>query len=225
MVLLAEFFQAVDSYVARVMGCDVFLFRSGTEKGVLFLAWKGLETSVKYTNAETVESTPWHGWWSVSPQQSQVFADRILVKERWTREVYMDRGGHRGNLLPTYISLGALTDLFVGMEPSGRLVTLHPLNPIGEGLEYSSDEFAGIRMKLRPPPAWTAFLRMVPGLRMLVRRRSAWRTLWSLAPGFSVRELGPMHLRCGRACRPCGYLMARSPLFGDGTSARKSVNE
>ena len=173
---------------------DVFLFRSGTEKGVLFLAWKGLETSVKYTNAETCESTPWHGWWSVSPQQSQVFADRILVKERWTREVYMDRGGHRANLSPTYISLGALTDLFVGIEPSGRLVMLHPLNPIGEGLEYSSDEFAGIRMKLRPPPAWTAFLRMVPGLRMLVRRPSAWRTLWSLVPGFSVRELGPMHI-------------------------------
>ena len=150
---------------------------------------------MKYTNVETGVSTPWHGWWSLAPQQSKVFADRVLVKERWTREVYLDRGGNRGGVSPTYISLGALTDFFVGIDPSGNAVMLYPLNPIGEGLEYSSDELANIRMILRPPPAWTGLLRMVPGLRMLVSRNSAWRTLGRLVPRFSVSELVPFSLR------------------------------
>ena len=141
---------------------DVFLYRSADEKGVLFLAWKGRETFVMYTNADTRPSTPWHGRWYVSPEQSKVFVDLVRVKEQWTREVYLDTAGKKAILLPTYISLGELTDLFVGIDPKGRAVSLLPLTAIGEGLEYTSEELAKIRMTLKRRCAWTVLERMLP---------------------------------------------------------------
>ena len=141
---------------------DAFLYRCGPEKGCLFLAWKDSETSVMYTNAETRRSTPWHGRWYVSLEQSKVFVDRVRVKEQWTREVYLDTAGKKTILLPTYISLGELTDLFVGIDPKGRAVSLFPLSVIGEGLEYTSEELAKIRMTLKRRCAWTVLERMLP---------------------------------------------------------------
>ena len=141
---------------------DAFLYRSADEKGVLFLAWKGRGTRVMYANAHTRRSTPWHGRWEVSPEQSKVFVDRVRVKEQWTREVYLDTAGKKAILQPTYISLGELTDLFVGIDPKGRAVSLLPLTAIGEGLEYTSEELAKIRMTLKRRCAWTVLERMLP---------------------------------------------------------------
>ena len=141
---------------------DAFLYRCGAEKGCLFLAWKGSETSVMYTNADTRQSTPWHGRWYAAPEQSKVFGDLVRVKEQWTREVYVDTVGKRRILLPTYISLGELTDLFVGIDPKGRAVSLFPLTAIGEGLEYTSEELAKIRMTMKRRCAWTVLERMLP---------------------------------------------------------------
>ena len=151
---------------------DAFLYRCGPEKGCLFLAWKDSETSVMYTNAETRRSTPWHGRWEVSPEQSKVFVDRVRVKEQWTREVYLDTAGKKAILQPTYISLGELTDLFVGIDPKGRAVSLFPLTAIGEGLEYTSEELAKIRMTLKRRCAWTVLERMLPRVSVYGLRRA-----------------------------------------------------
>ena len=141
---------------------DAFLYRCGPEKGCLFLAWKDSETSVMYTNAETRRSTPWHGRWYAAPEQFKVSADLVRVKEQLTREVYLDTAGQKRILLPTYIGLGELTDLFVGIDPKGRAVSLLPLTAIGEGLEYTSEELAKIRMTLKRRCAWTVLERMLP---------------------------------------------------------------
>ena len=131
---------------------DVFLYRSADEKGVLFLAWKGRETSVMYTNADTRQSTLWHGRWYAAPEQSKVFGDLVRVKEQWTREVYVDTAGKKDILLPTYISL----------DPNGTLVSLLPLTVIGQGLEYTSEALLKIRTTLKRRCAWTVLERMLP---------------------------------------------------------------
>ena len=160
---------------------DAFLYRCGPEKGCLFLAWKGSETSVKYTNAETRRSTPWHGRWHAVPHKSEVFASLVPVKEQWTREVYMDTAGIKvyglEDLWPTYISLPVHgNDHFVGLDSKNTLVFLLPLTVIGEGLGYTSE----------------ALLRM----RRSLKRRCVWTVLERMLPRFFSQELGPPRARC-----------------------------
>ena len=148
---------------------DVFLYASAEEKGVLFLAWKGSDTRVMYADEHTRGSTPWHGRWEVSPEQSKVFGERVRVKEQWTRVVYLATSGGDAMLQPLYIGLGGLTDLFVGIDPKGRAVSLFPLTVIGEGLEYTSEELETIYKT--------------------IKRRCAWKVLEGMIPRFSVYEL------------------------------------
>ena len=98
----------------------------------------------------------------VSPEQSKVFVDRVRVKEQWTGEAYLDTAGKKAILQPTYISRGELTDFFVGIDPKGRAVSLFPLSVIGEGLEYTSEGLAKIRMTMKRRCAWTVLERMLP---------------------------------------------------------------
>ena len=73
---------------------DVFLYRSGQEKGILFLAWRGTEAKVMYANARTGRETPWHGRWDVSAEASKVITEiGRKVKEHGCRVVYFDPDG------------------------------------------------------------------------------------------------------------------------------------
>ena len=60
---------------------DVFLYMSripGGPRGMLFLAWHGGETRVRYADARERDVTPWHGRWEVSPEDSHKLS--VLVK-------------------------------------------------------------------------------------------------------------------------------------------------
>ena len=107
---------------------DVFMYEAADAKGVLFLAWHGRETRVRYADALRHDSTPWHGRWEVSPHNS------------WTRTVYFDVGGDEDKVKAMYIGLDRATDFFEGIDSDGRRIGLFPLTSIGVGLEYGGLE-------------------------------------------------------------------------------------
>ena len=113
---------------------DAFMYEAAEDKGVLFLAWHGRETRVRYADALRQDSTPWHGWLVVSPYNSQVLP--WAVKQQWTRTVYFDFGGEEDKVKPTYLGLDSATDFFMGIDSDGGRIGLVPLTFIGVGLEY-----------------------------------------------------------------------------------------
>ena len=115
---------------------DVFMYEAADAKGVLFLAWhgRGRDTRVRYVDALRQDPTPWHGWWVVSPYNSQVLP--WAVKAQFTRTVYFDFGGEQYKVKPTYLGLDSATDLFMGIDSDGGRIGLAPLTVIGVGVEY-----------------------------------------------------------------------------------------
>ena len=121
---------------------DVFMYEAADAKGVLFLAWHGRETRVRYADALRQDSTPWHGRWEVSPHNSHVLP--WAVKDKWTRTVYFDLGGEEDKVKPTYIGLDSATDFFMGIDSDGGRIGLVPLTFIGVGLEYGGHELTAM---------------------------------------------------------------------------------
>ena len=123
---------------------DVFTYeqRDPERKGILFLAWNGSDSWVKYADARTGKVTPWHGWWAVSPESSHRFG--VSVKERLTRTVYFSWPGDEGNVQPLYLGLGLDTDLFIGIDFEDRPAFVQPLSHVGRGFEFTSAELAAV---------------------------------------------------------------------------------
>ena len=123
---------------------DVFMYEAADAKGVLFLAWhgRGRDTRVRYVDALRQDPTPWHGWWVVSPYNSQVLP--WAVKAQFTRTVYFDFGGEEDKVKPTYLGLDSATDFFMGIDSDGGRIGLVPLTFIGVGLEYGGHELTAM---------------------------------------------------------------------------------
>ena len=81
---------------------DAFMYESPEDTGALFLAQRGRETRVRYADAWRRESTPWHGRWEVSLENSHVFPSS--AKQKWAHTVYLDFFGEDETLKPMHIT-------------------------------------------------------------------------------------------------------------------------